>query len=411
MKKALIICDLFPPAFGPRMGYLVKYMCRAGWEAVVLTEKIDDTTFSFLSGLCPVTYVDYYTLRHTPFARLQWLATFALDLLTCYKDRRIYREASRLIGRHAFGLIVCSSFRDFPLIAAGRAARKYHLPLLVDIRDVIEQYAGNEFITQPIPAGLEWILAPAFRRKSLARRNRALKEACHVTSVSPWHVELLKTYNPKVELIYNGYDPEVFFPQNIATERFLITYTGRLFSRAMRDPGLLFEAIDILSREGFISPLTFRVQWYVDEASEAIIAGGAAESGVTEYMDFKGYISAHEIPSALNHSSILLLLANKTSAKGPKGIMTTKVFESLAVEKPILCIRSDESYLEELLLASRSGLAAKECGEVCAFIRHHYSQWLEKGYTSVDVNRELTCSFSREKQAEQFMRIFDSPVD
>ena len=53
--KILILCDMFPPAFGPRMGYLCKYMRRAGWEPVVVTEQIDDSTFSFLKGETPVT--------------------------------------------------------------------------------------------------------------------------------------------------------------------------------------------------------------------------------------------------------------------------------------------------------------------------------------------------------------------
>ena len=36
-KKVLIVCDMFPPAFGPRMGYLCKYMRQAGWNPVVVT--------------------------------------------------------------------------------------------------------------------------------------------------------------------------------------------------------------------------------------------------------------------------------------------------------------------------------------------------------------------------------------
>lgn len=58
--KILILCDMFPPAFGPRMGYLCKYMRRAGWEPVVVTEQIDDSTFSFLKGETPVTYVNFF---------------------------------------------------------------------------------------------------------------------------------------------------------------------------------------------------------------------------------------------------------------------------------------------------------------------------------------------------------------
>ena len=54
MKKVLIICDLFPPAFGPRMGYLCKYLKGLGWQPVVLTEAIKDNTFTFLANECKV---------------------------------------------------------------------------------------------------------------------------------------------------------------------------------------------------------------------------------------------------------------------------------------------------------------------------------------------------------------------
>jgi glycosyltransferase involved in cell wall biosynthesis len=388
------------------MGYLCKYLRKAGWETVVLAEHIPDETFSFLAGNCPVYRINYYTAEKTFFARLQWLAVFILDILLGYKDCRMYREACRLIRRHGSELLLCSTFRDFPLTAARRAARRYRLPLVADIRDVIEQYAGNEYISHAAPLGLDRLLAPAFRRISLDRRNKALRRACCVTTVSPWHAGLLRAYNPSVELIYNGYDPEVFFPEKIPAPQFIITYTGRLFSTAMRDPALLFEALRILSREGSISPQSCRVRWYVDDASKALLAGEAEKNGVGEYMDFMGYVPASEIPSVLNSSSVLLLLANKASATGPKGIMTTKLFESFAVEKPILCIRSDESYLAELLAASQAGLAVREAGEACDFLRRYYAEWKENGYTSAPVNREITKDFSRRKQAEQFMHIF-----
>ena len=56
MKRVLILCDLFPPAFAPRMGYLCKYMKRAGWQPVVVTEEIPENMFAFLANNVPVTY-------------------------------------------------------------------------------------------------------------------------------------------------------------------------------------------------------------------------------------------------------------------------------------------------------------------------------------------------------------------
>ena len=59
-KSVLILCDMFPPAFGPRMGYLCKYLKNNGWNPVVVTEHINENMFSFLGKDIDVTYVRYY---------------------------------------------------------------------------------------------------------------------------------------------------------------------------------------------------------------------------------------------------------------------------------------------------------------------------------------------------------------
>ena len=38
--KILLLTEVFPPAFNPRMGYLVKYLKEYGWEVVVVTENV-----------------------------------------------------------------------------------------------------------------------------------------------------------------------------------------------------------------------------------------------------------------------------------------------------------------------------------------------------------------------------------
>ena len=69
MNKLLIICDMFPPAFAPRMGYLCKYLTRMGWEVTVVTEYIKDNTFEFLTGYAKVYRMDMgHVSRH-----LVWL--------------------------------------------------------------------------------------------------------------------------------------------------------------------------------------------------------------------------------------------------------------------------------------------------------------------------------------------------
>jgi glycosyltransferase involved in cell wall biosynthesis len=410
MKKVLILCDLFPPAFGPRMGYLTKYIQSFGWEPAVLAEAVkDEHAFHFLSNYCKVEYVHFYTAKKDKERKRQWFFTMLRDFLFGYKDKKMYKAALKISREDSFDLVLCSSFNTFPLSAAGKIAKKLKVPLVIDLRDIAEQYSGEEYLSGNLSAmgGLGRLCTSLFMKKRLRIRNKVLKKAQCITTVSPWHVETLSRYNPNVELIYNGYDPELFYPETIPTRHFIITYTGRLISTAMRDPNLFLEALSILIRENVIYPPDCQVHWYVDEASWKIIMEEAEKYNVLSYMNFKGYVSGAKVPHILNSSSILLLLTNLSTVNGPKGVMTTKFFESLAVEKPILCVRSDESYLAEAIKESHSGLAAAHVEEVCEFLKQHYEEWKKNGHTHSPVDRNVMRRYSRKEQAGQFVSLFN----
>lgn len=406
--KILILCDMFPPAFGPRMGYLCKYMKRARWEPVVVTEQIENDTFAFLKGETNVTYIRYYHTKNKFLQAAEWFILLLLDFFFHYKDNKMARVASRLLKQGGYDGILCSSYRTFPLIAAQKVAKKYHLPLVVDLRDIVEQYAANEYIAHKFHT-FGWLdkkITAIFRNKLLRDRNKVLQKADFITTISPWHVKQLSKYASHIELIYNGYDPEIFYPVRHTTSQFIITYTGRLISLATRDPLLLFEAIAQLNKERRIDPKQFRIQWYTDAESKHLLLSALKSYSINQFMDFFDYVPATDVPQILNRSSILLQLANKSTHNGPKGFMTTKLFEAMAVEKPLLCVRSDESFLEATINQTHSGLAARTVEEVYNFILQQYLFWKENGYTHIDTNKQAVESFSRKKQAEQFMAIF-----
>lgn len=410
MKKVLILCDLFPPAFGPRMGYLCKYLTQSEWTPTVVTERVAPSHFQFLANVCEVHEVDYYTSDIRFIRKLQWICIQILSLLFDYKSHKIYKEAEKLISRNHFNLILCSTYRTFPLPAAESLAEKYGLPLIVDLRDIIEQYSGEEFISHRIPdiPILRKYIINSFKNKNIKTRNRILEKAACVTSVSDWHINFLRQYNKNINLIFNGYDPDIFHPEPVKTSKFIITYTGRVLSTAMRDPSLLFEALRRLTDKGCLSPTICRVLWYVDRESWNIIHAEAEKFNVEDYMEMKGYVTATDIPKILNGSSVLLLLTNKSSGKGPKGVMTTKLFESLAVRKPILCVRNDEGVIEKVLKESNAGIAAETADEVCTFLSKEFISWKEKGYTMSAAREDLLERFSRKEQASQFIQLFET---
>jgi glycosyltransferase involved in cell wall biosynthesis len=406
--KILIICDIFPPAFGPRMGYLCKYLKRKGIDYYVITEKSDDNTFSFLADEKSTLQVPFFASK----GRFGWLKGWFADLLFDTKDRKIYRESLKILKNKPFDLILCSTFRTFPLPAAAKVARKTGLPLVVDLRDIIEQFTDNEFISKKIPNlfGIEKVFISIFRKNLLQQRNKVLKQAAAVTTVSPWHVEILKRYNPNTHLIYNGFDLELFYPAHIESPTFYITYTGRLMSASLRNPDLLFEAVERFANEGIIAPDKFKIRWFTDEKSKQTIEGMVKGKGlrVKEFLEFHEYVAAAEIPKILNESAVLLLLANRADDDGPQGIMTTKLFEYLAVEKPILCVRGDEGCIEKTLNETGGGLSAHNVDEVYDFIKNLYGQWISTGKTVSNAKREEIKKFSRETQAGQFIDIFQN---
>jgi glycosyltransferase involved in cell wall biosynthesis len=394
------------------MGYLCKYLAKEGWQPSVITEETPLRLFTFLKGDTEVRYIRFRRYYDGLGAKVERLWMIIAELLFGFKERRVYREAMEIAQSRRFDVVLCSTFRVFPLPAAQRLAQRLKLPLIADIRDIIEQCADNEFIDVKIPRllGVEKLLVAVYRGLLLKRRNKALSAAQCITTVSPWHVKILKQFNTNVELIYNGFDPELFFPAPVADFRFCITYTGRIFNIALRNPALLFEAVAKLDKERVIDTQTFYVQWFTDEESRVLIEKTATEHGVTDYMEYYGYAPAVEIPAILNRSAILLILTNKSGEGGPNGIMTTKFFEAIAVERPILCVRGDEGCLEDVINSTRAGLSAHNSEEVYNYIKKLYNQWLQTGFTTVNSNRNEIERFSRKSQSLQFIEIFEKVI-
>ncbi len=150
----------------------------------------------------------------------------------------------------------------------------------------------------------------------------------------------------------------------------------------------------------------FRLCWYVDEESRRHILSSAKEHGLEDIIECSGFIPADHVPDLLNRASVLLQLANISDENGPKGVMTTKLFESLAMGKPLLLVPGDRSYLEQILRKYDCGAAAGSVDDIERFIVEKYDEWKREGLVRQEVHPDIPRLFSRERQAEQFLRLF-----
>ena len=395
-KRILILCEaIAPPAYSPRVLTLAQYLQDQGWQCTILTEECEQQAFD--TDICTIYQMPAY---HNLLA----------DKLCYGKDKALYSYSVEKLDMASYDLIFCSTYYYFPLLAAQKLAKRYHLPLVVDLRDIAEQWGKELYFTRRLTPWkrLDYCIGKLYERKQLCMRNRVLKYANAVTSVSPWHKHLLAQYNEHTHLIYNGYDEQLFVAKDVKSEVFQITYMGKLYSTKLRDPRLLFAALRELLSEGQIDQEDLRVLFHVDEAGKGQLQELAQEYEINSVVDIQGYIPRAQILDVMHLSSILLVLTTKSTAEGTHGIMGTKFFENMGVEKPVLCVRSDEECLAQVITETQAGLAATEVEQVKSFVMEKYQEWKQNGYTRQKVkNKE---QFTRQYQAEQFVELFSSLV-
>jgi hypothetical protein len=412
MRKVLIITEAFPPAFNPRMGYLVKYLPEFNWNADIITHNsVRDNNFKYLVGNNKIIRVN---LRHdhneTPLGFKQKLWRL-LNLKRHFISNKIpfIEGIESNFGKEDFSVILVSVSYDLFVLEAGWIiSKKWNIPLLADIRDMPEQKPFIESNNQGIRALLISYITRSFENKIIQLRNKILKNVQAVTTVSPFHVGELSNYNSKVKLIYNGYDPDLFnLLQVEMTNTFYIVYTGLIFKASEQDPSILFQAVNHLDRDRIINSERLRIQFFTPVNFRSTVLNNKYFPFVENYVDFFEYVDYQQIPELLKRTSIALVLSNLSGKSGPKGVLTTKLFDYLGAERPVLCVRSDESILEETIRNANIGISARTVNEAYNFILEKWHEWEEKGYTTANVNHEFRKQFSRKAQAKQFVDLFD----
>ena len=401
-KNILVFCDTFlPPAYKPRVRYFCSYFQKNDYNLTMITEYNNEQ--NLLPDSFPVYSIDYYRFRGSFLYRFEWVLKIILNLFFPHKSIFFYRKARKLLKNKHFDVVFCSTdFHPSPLITAAMMAKKLHvLPLFVDLRDIFEQSPdSSSFIAKKPDNFLVKSIIELYRKINIKRRNKVLKQAAGISSVSDWHVQFLKKFNPNTHLIHNGFDETLFIQQNRNLDNFFISYFGDVFSEQSQDPNILFAAIRNLEKCKKITPEKFYIKWFVGENSKQIIQKIAKKHNVEKFMSFEKQVLNEQYVTELSKSSILLILCSSVGAKKHSGIMTTKFFEYVGVNRPILCTPNNNDELAETINAIGCGLVSSDVVEIENFILERYAEWQETGFTKGTVSSENRIKFSRRNGAE-----------
>ncbi len=368
MKRLLIVSDPpVAPGYLPRLRYLCEYLVRKGYDVTWVTEERGDIPFDHSY---PLITIPMYSG-----SKWDWFIKSVWTLLTDWYNRAFAKKINHQlpITNHKYDLVLCSTFNEVPLGAAKRIADQLNVPLFCDIRDLDEQVDNSRYQYHH-QSGWLMPFRRIYRAVHIRRRNKVLRAATVVTTVSAWHREFIRTLNPNTFTMFNGYDEKQFHPKDIPTDTFRITYIGSLFD--------------------WQKPALNKVQTIIEELNKSQIV-------LDIHTPQNNPIPYTEIGDAIRRSSIMLVLTDIHT----HGMLTTKFFEALGCQKPILCVPSDQGELAELMDWSHAGLASEDPEEIKAFIIDRYKEWQTKGFTRQ--NNLLWEILSREAQSEEIEKLIN----
>ncbi len=360
------------PGYLPRVRYICDYLVRQGYAVTLLTEE---------SG--PMPFLRTYpvkTIRMYSGGMCDWALKTAWTLMTDWHNRVFARRALADMDS-GYDLVLCTAFSDFPLGAAQRIARTLHLPLVCDIRDLDEQVRNSRYQYRH----QYWWTMPfrlLYRAIHIRRRNRVIRSADAVTTVSPWHAGFIRsTLNERVHIIYNGFDGQQFYPQDIPAERFTVSYIGSLFDwqRAALE----------------------KVKRAVEQVNKQL----GENSIILDLHTPDSHPVPHDrLGDAIRSSSVMLVLTSTDT----HGMLTTKFYEALGCAKPVLCVPSDKGDLAELIAETNAGIATDDKQVIQSFLMERYDEWRKKGFTHQPVTGRD--AYSRETQCERLKTILTNYI-
>ncbi len=415
--KLLIVTYYWPPSAGAgvqRWLKMVKYLVRQGYECTVFTPsnaRYAQTDPSLLADVpagvevigCPIvdpsswggegknSRVGVGLLREEGRSSLKEKLVLWLRANLFVPDAKMLwiRPASRAITEYL------KAYPHDALITTGPPHSVHMVGLRVKNRVGIKWLADFRDPWLNIDYMHHLPLMGIVRNLHARWERRVLRRADIVTVVSRgMQEEYLSIRGRAVEVVPNGYDADDFREVGdvCPDSPFTLLHLGSL--NADRNPRTLWEAMEELGRAARITPKTFRVA--LVGPVDATIRAEVARRGLEAYVEFGASISHSAVPTRLRRAGALLLSIN--DSPNSRGILTGKLFEYLAAERPIVCLGPEDGDAARLIAETGAGesFARDSTGEFAEYLLHLLGQYAVGEYRPKSVGVE---NYSREAEA------------
>jgi glycosyltransferase involved in cell wall biosynthesis len=310
-------------------------------------------------------------------------------------NRYAYKRCCELIENEKIDAVITTSPPHSTQLVGLKLKKKYNLPWLADLRD---PWTGIYYYDKLYLSGFS-------KRRDARMEREVLEHADAVVVVSNDIRKNLLAKSDKLNsenfhVIPNGFDREDF--EKVKAEEkekeFVISYTGTL-TNDYRLEGFLDAVKKLLQQNVFLK----------------LHITGSMPSGIKEKIEstapgkvrFKSHVNHEAAISQMKAADILLLVI--PDAPGNKGILTGKLFEYLAAERPILCIGPVDGDAAEIIQACEAGktFGYEDGNNMFDFLLHHIESWKVSGKT-IGGNPGIIKKFSREDQANEVLHVLEN---
>jgi glycosyltransferase involved in cell wall biosynthesis len=242
--------------------------------------------------------------------------------------------------------------------------KKYNLPWIVDYRDPWTQIDFYDELN-----------LSAWADRKHKRMEKEVLDTCDIITPigKTMKEDLHKLTNTRVEVVTNGYDEEDKKQDEAISldEKFSIVYVGTMNNA--RDPKVMWNALNELKKEGH--ELFEKLEVRLVGGIEASVFESIRNAGLDSYITHIKYLPHDQVLKMQNKAQILLLVINDTW--NAKSILTGKIFEYIASNRPVLCIGPHDGDAAEIINTSGAGIVIdyKEVAEMKKVLTDYYAKY------------------------------------
>ncbi len=436
MKKVLIVTYYWPPAGGPgvqRVLKFVKFLPKLGWEPIVLTVRngeypaIDETLAKNIPEGCKVfkseiwepasAYKKFMGMKsgekiptavladETPSLKKKIASIVRLNLFV--PDAKIgwinnaVKTGKEIIRTEKPDLIFSSSPPPTVHLIARRLAKYSKLKWIADFRDPwtdIHYYENQPRLS----------VVKAFDRML---EKKVLTEADRISCISKLDIDLdfgKKTNPGKCCNIPNGYDEEDFSELKLDEKndnRFEMLHLGAVNKE--RVPHKLLRALKTLNEEGVILEKLFQLKFV--GKTEEVLKQEVEQLGINDLVKFVSYVPHSEALKHIESASVMLLLVTQSDKN--KRILPGKTFEYIRTGREILALGPTDGEVARIINSTKTGKMIDYSDEtdLYEFVKTRFLKWKNGDY-SFERNVETILEYSRENLTKKLIEQFESLI-